>query len=326
MAQINPRTFADAKQLADGVYELILTNWGNRGQKQDPNNGSIQYPPIKSLPNGAIPIVPPNGIFLAPPIPSLTGIAISPRSDIDRCIVHFTPLQQTPSELSIVPPSSADPSDNIHIPIDEGFVNRGGQLLTEQIVSVDAPLIGRLVGPIIIRADVAHWFGDQIGTLGPGPDQLFGTAIPDPPFTTISGKLPVWTDPTLRLLLYFDPSPTPPRKRAPFHYSFSSISGDSNEHLAKVVPVAGRQRIRIAVQARIGADVYIRATGAFNTAFGLPNGGGIINYEVPLLASTLIPGNTGALFDLPMQPNVSFLLVYLTNFVAATELSIDAYD
>ena len=35
MAQINPRTFADAVRLGDNMYELILTNWGNRGARLD---------------------------------------------------------------------------------------------------------------------------------------------------------------------------------------------------------------------------------------------------------------------------------------------------
>src|SRR5512143_1109016 len=119
MAQINPRTFADAIQLADNIYELILTNWGNRGLQQDQNNGSISYPPVKSLPNGSIPII---GDFTLPLIPSLTAIAIAPRSTVDRCIINYTSLPQADPTLTI---TATTPGTS---PIDEGFVNQGNLL------------------------------------------------------------------------------------------------------------------------------------------------------------------------------------------------------
>jgi hypothetical protein len=312
MAQINPRTFADAKNLGDNVYELILTNWGNRGLAQDLNNGSISYPPVKSLPNGAIPI---EGVFTLPEIPSLAAIAIAPRSHLDRCILHFTALPQTPPELT--------PNAN---PIDAGFVNNGNMLESEQLLSIRAPLIGQLPGPIIIRAVSAHWYSDTYFRIGAGifTPFPFGTAIPPN-----VGDNPVWNNPELRLLLYLTGrSALPPPVRAPLHianpqYTFTTV----NEELLSVVPVMGRKYVRIHYKAGFN-DVVVRVTGSVWN--GQPTGPSAFeiqrNFEMDLGSTTNILGldATEIIID---NPGVSYLLLKVkAGILDVGRFTIDAFD
>jgi hypothetical protein len=273
MAQINPRTFADAKQLADGVYELILTNWGNRGQAQDPDNGSISYPPVKNLPGtstaflpkGAIPIVPSNGDFLLPPIPSLSGIAIAPRSDVDKCILNFPALPQQPAEntqTAVGQGGTLDGATGKSITIPQGFVNYGGELETEQELSVHAPLIGQLNGPILIRAHWTSYFDDSYTPIEPGGTSKFGTQLNALPNNAGPG---FFKTPELRLLLYLTSSGVlPPRERAPYYDAgvlkpFYPAGGAP----PIVYPCMGRRAIRVNARNFNNVPVRLRVEGVW---------------------------------------------------------------
>jgi len=337
MAQINPRTFADAKQLADNIYEVILTNWGNRGQKQDPNNGSIQYPPVKSLPNlpgraQAIPIVPlaGTGDFLLPPIPSLSAIAIAPRSNIDRCIVHYAGLPQTPSTLL------ADPFISPLMPctIEQGFINKGGILESEQVLAVGASLIGQQPGPIIIRAHPAGWFNDVYFPLVGGGlfGDPFGTAIQDSYLIDVNGGAPApWLNPELRLMLYLNGAAAlPPQKRAPFRDTWLCRPPATSE-IMRVVPIIGRRHVQVLIDA-LASDVTFRITAVVQSQAASTNDGNaefvnLSTEEVALTASTLLTGGTQAIvkFD---NPGLTYMIIrasslFVTSF---TQVTIDAFD
>jgi hypothetical protein len=329
MAQINPRTFADAKQLADGVYELILTNWGNRGQKQDPNNGSISYPPVQSNANGSIPIVSPSGIFLSPPVPSLAAIAISPRSTVDRCILHFQPLNQAASTINPDPPASV----LMPCTIDQGFINKGGILETEMILSADAPLIGQLPGNIIIRSHPFGWYSDTYVPLGvPAGPIPFGTQLEGGGFLT-PGFGSRWINPELRLLLFLSakPSALPPPRRAPFHSAFQCQPPGTNE-IMRVVPIMGRKRVRVSVYHNAnGGGITVQLTGMFQTQQATNNTGpnfvDLNVTEVQLAAPVAVAAGASHVFELE-QPGVPFLAVRATSGFANsfTNVSIDAFD
>lgn len=316
MAQINPRTFADAIQLADNIYELILTNWGNRGLQQDQNNGSISYPPVKSNANGSIPII---GDFTLPLIPSLTAIAIAPRSTVDRCVINYTSLPQAGPELTI-------PGDTI----DSGFVNQGNLLETEQILSVHSPLIGQQPGPIVIRAHETSYFSDAyvpIGNTIVGATMPFGTAIPP----NISGA-PVWTNPQLRLLLYLNgKAALPPPRRAPFHFATSTytfVTFPLAEELLAVVPFQGRRYARVNFKSGAG-DITLNITGVqWN---GQPTGGPTWvtnrNFEYPLAGPIAIVG-PNSVSEVIENPGAMFLLVKATttNLLDTVRFTVDVFD
>jgi hypothetical protein len=69
---LNPLSPNEAVKLGDGIYEAVLSNWGNRGETQDPDNQSIMYPPAK-----------------VPGFGGVMGISIAPRSDVDRLTVFY---------------------------------------------------------------------------------------------------------------------------------------------------------------------------------------------------------------------------------------------
>jgi hypothetical protein len=309
MAQINPRTFADAIQLADNVYELILTNWGNRGLAQDPNNGSISYPPVESQSNGSIPII---GTFKLPLIPSLTAIAIAPRSTVDRCVINYTTLPQTPM------------SDKIP----DGFVNNGKMLETEQLLSIHAPLIGQQPGPILIRAHETSYFSDSYVPVGNivTATKPFGTALP----LTIGGS-PIWTNPELRLLLYLNgKAALPPHRRAPFHFASPgyTFTTANTEDLLAVVPFAGRRYARVNFKCGAG-DIVLNLTGVQwnGQPAGPPTWVLKRNFEYPLAGPINLvgPESTSQIIE---NPGVSFLLVKATNtnLLDTVRFTIDLFD
>jgi hypothetical protein len=323
MAQINPRTFADAKQLADNVYELILTNWGNTGKAKDPNNGSISYPPVKNipstqapgvLPEGAIPLagLPPAVDFLLPPIPSLYGIAIAPRSDVDKCILTFPSLPQISAENTTTPFDGSvwDVFTEKSINLSQGFVNYGGYLDTEQFLSVGAPLIGQLPGPIVIRALSEHYFTDSQFAQDPTGTDTYGTALNNLDNTTGPGFF--WT-PRLRLLLYLTAKTVlPPLKRAPFSTSGSLLALYPNFDIPPfVVPVHGRRHVSIAVRntEAFAIDFIVAGTWESNNNSG---SSAFANLEEFYYSTTNIPAGTSAVIHVD-QPPAPFMNLYAAN-------------
>lgn len=320
MAQINPRTFTDARELGDNVYELILTNWGNRGANQDQNNGSVIYPPVKSLANGAITL---DGQFTGPPITSLAGIAISPRSQVDQCILTYTPLPQTASFLPNVPPSPTSgiippplpqvPPVGGDIAIPLGFINRGGVLESEQLLSVGAPLIGQQLGPILVRAVSQHWFGDTFvpdpGSPTPATGTDYGTAL----------SPQIWVNPELRLLLYFTAPVLPPLKRAPSVFSFSTALLGAPDVIVKTIPVMGR-RVAIVSIKNVSANpaVTVTITGTINELAASGVTPTLTNYEIPLVTPVTLGAHEAAEFCVPCcgALGVSYMIVYLSSLAA----------
>lgn len=314
MAQINPRTFADAKQLADGVYELILTNWGNKGRLADPNNGSIQYPPVKNLPGtstgflpeGAIPIV---SDFLLPPIPSLFGIAIAPRSDVDVCLLNFPSLPGVPAEdtqTTIGAGGTLDISTNKSITIPQGFVNYGSWLETEQMLSVHAPLIGQQNGPILIRAFWMSYFDDAYFPVDPAGMQTFGTQLNVLPTNAGPG---FFKTPELRLLLYLTSKGVlPPTRRAPYYDAgslipFYPLAGGVPP---VVYPAMGRRVIRILARNDQAVPITLNVEGVWPNP--RTNFGSSITYigQAALLATQAVAANSTATV-LIEQPGAPFI-------------------
>jgi hypothetical protein len=314
MAQINPRTFSDAKQLADGVYELILTNWGNRGQKQDKNNGSIQYPPVKnlpgtstgSLPEGAIPIV---SDFLLPPIPSLFGIAIAPRSDVDICLLNFPSLPGVPAEdtqTTVGAGGTLDTSTGKSITISQGFVNYGGWLETEQMLAVHTPLIGQQNGPILVRAFWMSYFADSYLPVDPAGMSTFGTALNALPTNAGPG---FFKTPELRLLLYLTgKSVLPPTRRAPYYDAGSLVPlyPLAGGIPPVVYPAMGRRIIRILLRNLQGVPITLNVEGVWPTPRANFPSTPVYSGRAALLATQIVPANSSATV-LIEQPGAPFI-------------------
>ena len=328
MAQINPRPFSDAIQLSDAIYELILTNWGNTGAAKDRDNGSLQYPPIKSITNGSIPYGVPtdSNAFLLPEIPGVSAIAISPRSDIDRAIIRYQGNQQVPPTFANIP--TVPGFTLMPCTYTQGFFNKGGILETEQVVSVGAPLIGMQPGPIVVRAHPAGWFTDTVNPYGSGTAIPFGTTLG---VGAASSEFPVWTNPELRLLLYFTGvAALPPGIRAPYHLAFGcSPPNGPGFTLIKVVPIMGRRHVKVAARNRAAGAVNVKLGGVVSRVLASNNVapfGSVVSDELELVASTAIVGQAGTIFTLD-HPGVTFLLLWANGAgIDAVDFSIDAFD
>jgi hypothetical protein len=322
MAQINPRTFADAKQLADGVYELILTNWGNRGQAQDPDNGSIIFPPVAGDPNtGIIPSVPfpagvPDPLVRGTPIPSVAAIAISPRSIVDRCILQIDGLPQIKQQFAYA-------NNQKQVTEDPDVIRHGGMLETELQLAVGAPYIGQINGPVVVRADSAHWYRDTYNRLpaNGGGAPPFGSALGRPGPSDFGGSPNVFISPELRLLLYLTgtPTPLPPQRRAPLRLSwlmsFGVISPPSPLILLRAVPIMGRRHISIAISTDpFSKGGELRFTGLVSSVLVSSSlSSNHVNDEIDLGISPILLSGGSESFYVNVTneaPVLSWLLIY----------------
>jgi hypothetical protein len=234
-----------------------------------------------------------------------------------------------------------DPFVSVLMPctIEQGFINKGGILETEQILSNDSPLIGQQPGPMIIRAHTFGWFTDKYDPVsGSDPAQTsFGPGMAAFGSSSTGGT---WVTPELRLLLYLTGNAAlPPQRRAPYHLSFGAAPGFPGaglDEVLKVVPIMGRRRVRVTLRT-LGPnpDRKFRLTGMFS--FEDPNNNAppptpanfvfISMPEVELAAEVAIPPDSSHVFELD-QPGVPFLAVrghsgFINSF---TLITIDAWD
>jgi hypothetical protein len=302
MSLLSPQTQDEARNAGTLVYELILSNWGNWGEKRDPQNGSIQFPPASfdgiSIPIGTEGL---SGVY---------GVAISPRSDVDRCILQYN-TNKKPS----LPKS------------DPRFLNNGGILDAETKVAVGTAYIGQLMGPIIVRADPAHWFADtyipaNIAT--PAPPPAFGTALGE-----------TFVAPALRLVLNLSSATAfPPGRRSPLFIEFAYPFDDTEvgtEVLLRVIPIMGRRHVRATFVASggtgPGSDVEVLATGTFPAiTAGAPPANPVPDvaaHEFPLDGPVTVDADSNGTASFQINhPQASFLLLKATPSVAGVTLNV----
>jgi hypothetical protein len=257
------------------------------------------------------------------PVPSLFAIGISPRSTVDRCILQFNQPQLT-TQTEIV-------NSKIVTKTDPNVIKNGGILETEFRLAVGAPLIGQLNGPIVVRADSAHWFQDTYNLLSstsvklpppPPTFNTFGTAlgIADP---SLAGEPPIWIDPELRLLLYLTSRGTlPPHARAPSRFMFVVApyfvgAPPGPVLLLRAIPVMGRKHITVTLYAdNTSAQSTFFMTGIATGNVGGGGGGIFENNEIDLGLPSVIVSGGGAAGESAVYnftnsaPAISWLLLY----------------
>jgi hypothetical protein len=297
--QVNPLSLSLAISLGDGLYEIVLSNWGNRGTSQDPDNGSIMFPSLKTLSNGNIPL---NGPFYEPS-GGVGSIIIAPKSDADRFALFFN------NHVPDAPGASA-----------LGFLNRGEIPLMNQIISIDTPIVAPINGPLVIRAHPAGWWADTYTPCGLGPVTApFGPSLGNPPVGSTGG--PIFINPALRVLLSIAGQRfLPSDARAPLHHEYAYAFATTNkEQLTKAIQIIGRKFVRVLVQAASGgapSTVTVQLTGLFTHIGTGPNPvtPTIDLIEVPLAGPVVLNAaiNDCAILTAPEAPCANFLLVKAT--------------
>lgn len=303
--QLNPRTIQQAIIDADATYELILSNWGNRGVAQDKNNGSIQFPPVRGEANGNIPLAPTQSQLLAPPPGSVFGIALDPRSDVNQCIIRSV----DPARPFLVPPDT------------DGFINQGGILPSDRILSAEAPFVGQVTGPIIVAAHPSSWFGDTFTKLT--PEAAPETAA----FGTAAGS--AFQSPVLRVRFgTANQGILPFSRRAPYDktFFFPEPTGPETELLIAAIPITGRRRGTVSMRLNAPGPLFVggvvvAVTQAFTaiTNGASPTTPVIDTYEAPVDGGATfddgvdVRNNTVRTFSLPNLGG-NFLLVQCRTF------------
>lgn len=208
-------SLVQAQKNGEEIWELILTNWGHHG----PGGCLSLDPPI---PRGACAdpyaLVYP-AVVGDQPLSTVTGLAIAPLSEVDRCLVSYNINPLTGPEVA--------------------SYNTGAIGLSDQILSVDRPLLYQLNGPLVIRALENQWWTNTYLPDGSVTPAAFGTDLVDA----------VFTPPTLRLLLFLRGPTQFTLRRAPLLFrSFLNPGGAPGpiaSTLTKVINVYGRRVINL---------------------------------------------------------------------------------
>lgn len=273
MANLTPVAVSEFINSGDQVLQLLASNFGNQGVAAAADAESL----ILSLPNNV----------------SLSGVAISPDSDIDRCFVNYTvPTPVVEDPKSPTPPTFA--SDNYFL-------------------SVDRPLMQSIRGPIAFRAFSNQRWTDSFYPQGAAAQAPFGDAL-----------IP-FVDPFFRLDLAFGNRGLPfaPTRRSPKHDT-SVLGADAGvEAIQRVIPIFGRKKIWAQFRSRSdgasGAATFdVRVAAVYGDVTGAGNPGTSQLVERQIFPATF--PNTATITDvggqvadsgvIELAEGANFLVIY----------------
>ena len=314
-----PFTVEDAIARGHDVFEVIFTGWG-----VSPSNPPTVLADFTNLqyPQPGQPGLP----------ATLAGIAIGPKSTVDRAWVTFnlgkradvtqpvnaynlirevsveSPLVFTQASNPNLRNNPLDPDDPVKTLTEKGalyvfpFVDRPNLPLPGgSAVQVITPQVGQ-----VVRNDTTvlpRQYRDANGVL-----QNFSNALAPTLFSS------VFVSPTLHLVCYLkNPYHYPPTRRAPLQYRGQVLipQNESNptppERLIVSIPTYGRRKITVEMHMTANADLG-------NARFRL---GGILSMgqlegiqEVTLDSATGVAPGTPVLFTLQNTPGVDYLNLY----------------
>lgn len=278
----------EAQQRGVDVYEVLVSNWGGMNGFIDPDERSIQWPPPGT-----------------PPIPvSLAGIAIGPRSTVDRCWVSYN-LQKS----KIVSNGEVTSVTNRirRLSVDSPLIftqaaKRGVMYNPAKDLVQEMPLKGML--QIFAYANspttTYNW---TVGNIGQPQDN---TIFPASFVAADGGSYPLDFDtlpfinlPLLHLYLYLKAPPSyVPVKRfplqcernGPLEQGIQPYSAES-PHIVGTIPVYGRKSINIMM---IGVPSNVGGATSFDFRIGAIRGinPSNPNYEQPVDQALGIAPNT----------------------------------
>jgi hypothetical protein len=272
-----PLSIEDAKQRGYDVYEVLFANWGVTDAPPSTIFTDMQFPQPGQ-----------------PGIPvSLAGIAIGPRSTVDRCWVSYDPLKKR----------------------DQMVVGQPNGLL--RVCSLDSPLMfvqaagapglkndpGATDDPAKTLSDKGQLYIFPMANKPPGaitfqfPTQQETTVLP-PNYRDVNavlrtfgneGDFPQFMTPFLHLYLYLKVPPLPilTTKRAPLQVQGQILIPANelgNEKVVAQIPTFGRKAVKIMMKAGFGADFRVGALRGISQLAGMQ--------EQPVDLALAVPPNT----------------------------------
>lgn len=266
-----PLSIEEAKKRGYDVYEVLFANWGVTNYPAT-NFADMQFPQPGQ-----------------PGIPaSLAGIAIGPRSHVDRVWVSYDPLKKRnekipgqPNGLLRVcsldsPLMFAQAAGAPGVKNDPGAVNDPALTLSDKGQLYIFPMSNRPAG------DITFTF----------PSEQETTVLP-PNYKDVNGATRVFgpraLGPFLHLYLYLKVPPIALTytKRAPLQISGQIIippQEEGNEIVVAQIPTFGRRAIKVMMRTGIEADFRVGALRGISQLPGM--------YEQPVDQALLVPGGT----------------------------------
>lgn len=311
-----PLSIEDATKLGYDVYEVLFANWG-----------VTNFPPTiftdMQFPQPGQPGIP----------STVAGIAIGPRSTVDRCWVSYNPLKKrNPMAMS----------------------QTNGLL---RMLSVESPLMfaqaagapgiknnpGAVDDPALTLSDLGQFYIFPMANSGfPGPGISFEypaqqeTTVLPPNYTDVNGVVrpfaashPSYTTmtPFLHLYLYLKVPPIPfiATKRAPLQVQgkvFIPANQMGTEHVIAQIPTFGRKAIKVMMKPGSAADLRVGALRAMGQLPGMQEQP--VDFELAVASgvpSVLSPCNECChyadytnLYATPNTNNITFVTFQVTAY------------
>jgi hypothetical protein len=249
-----PYSISEAESRGDDVYEVLVTGWG---YPDGVNMSALQWPPAGEI---SVPV-------------SLAGIAIGPRSTVDRCWVSYN-LNKTGQQTG----DGVTATDRLR------YLSRDAPLIYTQQASPGTTknTPGSQNDPIntMVKKGCLYVYpGVSLeSTFDPNyydgpPFEQLSTIVPSfvdgGTYTDVNGVVRIigidaeaWAPPTLHLLCFLKPIIYTPQKRSPLLYSdLIPVIGGSEQCIAQI-PTFGRRSMHIMMMAKGGAGTATFRVGA----------------------------------------------------------------
>lgn len=217
---------SDAKRRGFDIWEVWLSNWGNKGAGADGN--SVLFPNSSTNPGVAL-----GGVY---------AVAIAPQSTVDRALITWASGNQYSSAISDQQDYYATPI-SVREPI--SWLVPGGRtpftpFTPEELILISTDPFGGTASQLYANFSSNSTFADTYLPAGNATPQPWGAGL----------GASIWTQPQLRLLLWLKPPTTGlPVARAPFDFRFTmNPVSSATETLFRVVPLQGRRKVSVRIR------------------------------------------------------------------------------
>lgn len=315
----------DALATSQAVYEVQFTQWGLRSTPPAPKavNPGFQFPPPGAR---AIPA-------------SLAGIAIGPRSTVDRCWVTWDRQKIVSSAASMGGKLNIESRPRpltVEAPLMFPQGTRQGILPS----TADAPILNNdpatamSMGLLYVFPKNA---GDADNISGPSQFGTETTILPDVYVDALgvnqilggtNPSLPFFLPPYLELYLYLQPTLSPPpMARAPLMINYQhTLAASATPSCIAQLPIFGRKHVRVQVRNLTQVCSYrvgvLRAICENNLAQQSPV------FEATAGTAAAVPAGTSTSFNLD-RPCADYLTIYADAGLVGpsqVKVTVAAYD
>jgi len=266
----------------NNVFEILIARWGDTVVANDPDGTNLVFPPINSK-----------------AMPALGGLAIGPRSTVDRVWVSYSLQKLVPSA------SLWDFARRVSVKAPLAFSQPATQNVVPTAVfnTTSSLVITTFAGTL---TEELFQFGNTY-VKADGSTATFGTTVPNAAYNA----------PLLHLYAYLGaPPPIIPTSRFPLYQTgqvTTAGAGAGVEKLAAQFPVSGRRTIIVYTKGSAAADVRV---GLIDNFFNMR--------EATVASAAAVASTTTSRFVI--NPALGeYLMIYYNNVADGATFAFETY-